>query len=252
VHGMEPNAAWNHIVEDLLGRIQQVHGHASERGRPSLIQSVRRFAPRGLVRPIVSRLPLRIRARLDAAVRNGLLDWSRTRYFPLDMDLAGYLRINVRGREAAGIVDAGRDYRAACDGLREDLLDFRDLETGEPLIGTIHHVDDMAAIDAAYRYLLPDLVVTGDTTRAVQTCGVQSRRFGELKWGRRRKVPSGRSGNHTDRGWFVAMGEGIPARARATDGDIRDLAPTVLRWLGATPPSDYMGCALPELVRDEG
>ena len=67
-------------------------------------------------------------------------------------------------------------------------------------------------------------------------------------WGRRRKVPSGRSGNHTDRGWFVAMGEGIPARARATDGDIRDLAPTVLRWLGATPPSDYMGRALPELV----
>jgi predicted AlkP superfamily phosphohydrolase/phosphomutase len=59
------------------------------------------------------------------------------------------------------------------------------------------------------------------------------------------------SGNHTDRGWFVALGEGIPPRARANDGDIRDLAPTVLRWLGATPPSDYMGRAIPELLRDD-
>jgi predicted AlkP superfamily phosphohydrolase/phosphomutase len=252
VHGMEPNAAWHHIVEDLLERIQQVHGDASRRGRPGFLQSVRRLAPRSLVRPIVSRLPLRIRARIDAAVRNGLLDWSRTRHFLLDMDLAGYLRINLRGREAAGIVDEGADYRAVCDSLCDDLLDFRDLDTGEPLVGTIRHVDDVAAVDAPYRSLLPDLVVTGDTARAIQTCGVRSPRYGELRWGRRRKVPSGRSGNHTGHGWFVAMGEGIPARTRAIDGDIRDLAPTVLRWLGADLPSDYSGRPIPELVTDAG
>jgi predicted AlkP superfamily phosphohydrolase/phosphomutase len=251
VHGMEPNAGWNHIVEDLFQRIQAVDGHASERRRPSVLQSVRRLAPRSLVRPIVGRLPLRLRARLDAAVRNGLLDWSRTRSFVLDMDLAGYLRINLRGREAAGIVDAGGDYRATCDSLAEALLDFRDLDTGEPLIGTIRHVDDIAAADDPYRSLLPDLVVTGDTARAIHSRGARSARFGELEWGRRRKVSTGRSGNHTDRGWFVAIGEGIPARTRAADGDIRDLAPTVLGWLGAVPPSDYMGRALPELVRGE-
>jgi predicted AlkP superfamily phosphohydrolase/phosphomutase len=247
VHGMEPNAAWNHIVEDLLGRIQQIRRHAPERSRPSLLQGVRRVVPRRLVRSVVSRLPLRIRARIDAMVRNGLLDWRQTQYFPLDMDLAGYLRINLRGREAAGIVDAGQ-YRTACDSLREDLLEFRDLETDEPLIGAIHHLDDLAPHDAVYRHLLPDLVVTGDTMRAVTTRGVRSRRFGDVVWGGHRKIPSGRSGNHTDRGWYVAVGPGIPGRARASDGHIMDLAPTILRWLGTTPPSDFMGRALPELV----
>lgn len=249
VHGMEPNAAWNHLVEDLLGRIQRIHAHTPERPRPSLIQGVRRIAPKRLVRSIVGRLPLRVRARIDAMVRNGLLDWSQTRYFPLDMDLAGYLRINLRGREAAGIVNT-QEYRAVCDNLREALLEFRDLDTGEPLIGAVHHVEDMAPRDAAYRHLLPDLVVTGDTARAVRTRGVRSPRFGELVWGEHRKIPSGRSGNHTDRGWFVAVGEGIPGRTRARDGHIVDLAPTVLRWLGTTPPSDFMGRALPELVTE--
>ena len=38
VHGMEPNAAWNHIVEDLLGRIQQVR-RSRVRTRPARVSS---------------------------------------------------------------------------------------------------------------------------------------------------------------------------------------------------------------------
>jgi predicted AlkP superfamily phosphohydrolase/phosphomutase len=252
VHGMEPNAGWNHIVEDLLPRIQERQRHRAERAWPGPIQGLWRLAPKGLVRPVLRRLPLGVRARLRALARNDLLDWSKTRYFPLDMDLAGYLRVNLRGREARGIVEPGAEYKATCDSLREALLDFRDLETGEPLIGGIHHVQDLAPPDAPYRHLLPDLVVTGETARAIKTRGVSSRRFGELRWDEPRHLPSGRSGNHTSRGWFVAVGEGIPARACASERHIQDLAPTILHWLGADPPSDLMGRPIAELLPETG
>jgi predicted AlkP superfamily phosphohydrolase/phosphomutase len=247
VHGMEPNAAWNHIVEDLLGRMQAGERHRPQRDRPSPVQYLRRIAPQSIVRPILERLPLRLRTHIDMMVKNGLLDWSNTRYFALDMDLSGYLRINLRGRESRGLVPA-KEYQAERDSLEEALLDFRDIDTDEPLIGEIHHVEDIAPADAPYRHLLPDLVVTGPTERAVASRGVRSKRFGEVLWGERRMIPSGRSGNHTDHGWFVAAGEGIPAGARARDCHIRDLAPTVLRWLGTTPPPDFMGRPIVELV----
>ncbi|HEU4686951.1 MAG TPA: hypothetical protein VFS23_01245, partial [Vicinamibacterales bacterium] len=60
-----------------------------------------------------------------------------------------------------------------------------------------------------------------------------------------RYLPSGRSGNHSPLGWFVATGPGIaPGRGLGTY-DIVDLAPTALQGLGLEPEPQLHGQPLP-------
>ena len=67
---------------------------------------------------------------------------------------------------------------------------------------------------------------------------------------RGRKLASGRSGNHTPHGWFVARGPGIPPGPSARTYDTADLMPTVFQWLGAPQPAHFAGRPIEELVAD--
>ena len=75
-----------------------------------------------------------------------------------------------------------------------------------------------------------------------------SDRFGEIRWPEGRKLASGRSGNHTPRGWFVATGPGIQPGPSARTYDTADLMPTVFRGLGASPPPHFAGRPIEELL----
>jgi len=78
--------------------------------------------------------------------------------------------------------------------------------------------------------------------------GIVSPRYGEMRWSPAGRLPSGRAGNHRAHGWFVAAGPGIPAGATAEERDIRDLVPTVWRWLGAGAlPTGFEGRPIPGL-----
>ena len=51
------------------------------------------------------------------------------------MDEAGYLRINLRGREAKGIVELGVEYQTICREVERIVAGLRDAATGEPIAG---------------------------------------------------------------------------------------------------------------------
>ena len=80
--------------------------------------------------------------------------------------------------------------------------------------------------------------------------GVVSEQFGEIRWPKGRKLASGRSGNHTPRGWFIAKGPGIPPGPSARTHDTADLMPTVFQWLGAPQPAHFVGQPIAELLGD--
>jgi predicted AlkP superfamily phosphohydrolase/phosphomutase len=82
-------------------------------------------------------------------------DWQKTRAFSLPTDQYGWIRINLRGREAEGIVSPG-EYDAVCAELTE-MLSTLAAEDGELLVEDVMRT--AADPDSALVNPLPDLVV---------------------------------------------------------------------------------------------
>jgi predicted AlkP superfamily phosphohydrolase/phosphomutase len=247
VHGMDANHGWGDLGADLLdGILQHSQGRKPRHG---LLYAVRRHMPFHLVRPLLTRLPQSVTHRLVQLWSAKMYDWHSTSYFPLPMDQAGYIRINLRGREKEGIVEPGIQYRQLCDELEHYLLSLQDVETGRAIVRKVIRAWQQAPTDAAARDVLPDLVVLwGENPATESKCIVSDRLPGFAV-----KVPennmSGRSGNHVGRGWFVVHGPGLVSSAFAehspedsTDcGSIRDLAPTLFKTIGAQPLPQFEG-----------
>ena len=74
---------------------------AGPQARAALHALLKRMAPEPVVR--------RLRRRFGAASH---IDWSRIQVFQLPTDRNSFLRVNLRGREPAGIIAAGKEYDA--------------------------------------------------------------------------------------------------------------------------------------------
>lgn len=247
VHGMKPNHGWGDLGAELLESIlQHSRGRKPKRG---LLYEIRRRLPFHLVRPLLSRLPQTVTDRLVQLWSANMYDWHSTTYFPLPMDQAGYIRINLRGREKEGIVEPGSQYQQLCDELEQYLLSLKDAETGQAIVRKVIRAWLQAPADAPARDVLPDLVVVwGEGSTAESSCIVSDRLPGFAV-----HVPeyniSGRSGNHVGRGWFVVHGAKLISNTssdfntkESTDyGSIRDLAPTLFNTIGARPLSQFEG-----------
>ncbi len=237
VHGMGKNRGWSDLCPALIDRMQR--GGANDAPKHGLLYRVKTALPPRLAEDAVSLLPLAVRQRLVSVWSARMFDWSKTAYFPLPMDQAGYLRVNLRGREPRGIVAPGAEYDALCDRLADELRSWCDLASGQPIVDDVQRAWRDTSPEATQRDGLPDLVVTWSDASATESPGVGSPRFGDVRLPARGRLPSGRSGNHRNEGWFVAAGPALGA-ARA-DGHIVDLAPTVHAWLGLDAPPDLRG-----------
>ena len=85
------------------------------------------------------------------------VDWSRTRAYAMGL---GEIYINLRGREAQGIVQPGAEYDALKSELKQRLVTLTDPENGE------HPVRRVLAREEVYRQfdpnMIPDLFVTNN------------------------------------------------------------------------------------------
>jgi predicted AlkP superfamily phosphohydrolase/phosphomutase len=246
LHGMGPNPGW---ADYFFRMVAQIQGAGSgERARPGLTYRLKKALPWKLVRQVTTRLPASLNQALVPLWSRRMCDWRRTRYFPVPLDINGYLRINLKGREPFGIVEPGAEYDELCSELAAAFLSFKDIDTGAPVVAAVDKVADMAAAGSACRPLLPDLVVRWAPGSALESRGIRSDRYGELCWERGARLASGRAGNHLNHGWYVAAGEGIAPGACDRTHDIVDLLPTVFHWLGAKLPDEFEGSPIPELA----
>jgi predicted AlkP superfamily phosphohydrolase/phosphomutase len=85
------------------------------------------------------------------------VDWSKTRAYAMGL---GELYINVKGREAQGIVNPGADYDAVKKELQARLVQMQDPETGE------YPVRRVLAREQVYKKfdpnMIPDLFITNN------------------------------------------------------------------------------------------
>jgi predicted AlkP superfamily phosphohydrolase/phosphomutase len=246
LHGMGRNDGWYEVLPRLLEHIHSGGASAPKRG---MLFRIKQALPWTLVRQVTRRIPIAWNKALIPLWSGRMYDWPNTKYFALPMDYNGYVRLNLQGREKHGSL-APADADRVLAELDAALCSFRDIETGKPVIRGTIRVDELVAPAAPRRRFLPDLVVLWDPPHPLwESSGLISDRFGEIRWPKGRRLASGRSGNHTSHGWFVAKGPGIRAGLSALTYDTADLIPTVFEWLGAPRPSHFAGRPISELLR---
>lgn len=232
-HGMAVNHSRSWIFPDMLRLVQ-----GETLPRPTLVKRIRGLIPVDFRHAFKSLLPFGIRHWLSRHWRISEYKWSETRAFNLFSDTQGWVRINLKGREAEGIVEPGAEYEALCARLSDGLKTFRDADTGEPIIKDIfrpHQVFEGLHLD-----LLPDLVVRWMETPAAAHRAITSPQFGTIPWPTPGRNPEGRSGNHRSQGFLIAAGPGMKS-GTISSAHILDLAPTILTLLGQPVPSEMEG-----------
>jgi len=236
LHGMGPNTCRVDLLPELLDRILgRRQPPRTDSPRPSWRARVTGMVPHQLRDMIKKRLPQSMRDRITTHYRMGSTDWKRTRAFSLVADLQGYVRINLKGREAEGIVSPGAEYDALCRQIVEGLSSFVDADTGEGIVECVVRSDQVFEPGQRSENL-PDLIVQWAPGAAAQHRAVVSTNFGEVPWPTPHRMPDGRSGNHRPEGFLLAAGPGI-LPGTVAKADILDLAPTIYHWLGLNPPA---------------
>ncbi len=160
------------------------------------------------------------------------VDWSKTRAYALGL---GSLYINLKGREAHGIVEPGAEYDALCRKLKREMPQMVDPETGAHPVYAVYTRDEM------YRGydpdLTPDLRVTNIPGYRVswQTSlgGAPPELIGINKkpW----------SGDHCSMDPSFVPGMFFTNRRVTAPPNMLDMAPTILRCLGVKTPADLEG-----------
>jgi predicted AlkP superfamily phosphohydrolase/phosphomutase len=240
LHGMGSNTSRAELLPAMLERVLAGGPPPEDAPKPdSLLRRIRELIPNSWRNQVKGMLPLQIQDWLTSFWRIGRTDWSRTRAFCLVADLQGYVRFNVRGREAEGIVEPGEEYDRFASEIAAGLRSFVDADTGEPVVREVKAPDTLYS-SGGRRDLLPDLIVQWSFTPIAPQRQIISPKFGKIDLPSPGKNISGRSGNHRPHGFLIAAGPGV-APAVLGRHHIMDLAPTVYTLLGQTPPQSMQG-----------
>jgi hypothetical protein len=214
---------------------------------PAVVEAVRRTRRRSspdpgreTTNPFAQRTP-----DGDAPVLFGEVSWSQPMWyrhrwpsmpwFALPSFSDGHVRINVAGRERDGIV-AIEDYGRTCDALEATLALAVDPRTGEAIVDDVIRLreDDVLAPDGPGA----DLVVTFRAPVDALT---------HPNGGTVGPFAFPRSGSHTENGFLIVSGPGIP-HATLDVHPALDVPPTLLRLLGWHVPADLQGAAIGGVV----
>jgi predicted AlkP superfamily phosphohydrolase/phosphomutase len=211
LHGMRPaRGIASALLQPVLDALGYSRPPVHDRSARRLLAAVKAHTPSSVKNLYNNHVPRSARHRLAAPTLTPGLDWSATRAFALPSDQHGWLRVNLRGREAAGVVDPV-DYHRLCAELRASLEALQTVD-GRPLVR-----DVTGTADGAPHHLLPDLVVQWtdaafDRPVRVATPAVEVHAI----------VPT-RTGQHTNEGFVLGRGIDLPPSLA-----VADLAPALL------------------------
>ena len=246
LHGMAAETGWPEVFPRLLARIDGIG--APPVGTGGTLFRLKQRLPTGLVQRIVRRLPYTVDHMIVPLWSKRMHDWERIRCFTIPGgDSNCLIRINLKGREARGTVAPGQEYDELCAKIEAGLKSFHDIETGAPVVTKIERAVNVCEGFDVLHSRIPDLVVHWHPIRAYETTGVTSAEHGDVVWDSGWRLPSGRSGDHSPRGWLAAAGPDIPHLHSTAVNDIAALAPTILQWFAARSAHACATAGIPAL-----
>lgn len=160
LHGMQPCHGMPAFLSPVLcekgfARLADWNSQSWTERAIGLMAAAKRRSPTALKKLYYKTMPPTVTQRLARPTMMPAFDWNQTRAFSLPSDQHGWIRINLRGREAKGIVPLD-EYEALCRDL-EQLMRSLTAEDGKLLvrrvIRTAEHGEDAIGLR------LPDLVI---------------------------------------------------------------------------------------------
>jgi predicted AlkP superfamily phosphohydrolase/phosphomutase len=243
LHGMDTNQSRFDLVPEMLERVL-VGGTGkgpSPKKRSAALRGLRSALPVEWRSAVKQRLPHGWQDGLSRFWRGvDARNWSNTPAFALMGDLQALVQINLRGREAQGIVEPGREYEELCDRISEGLSSFRDVDTGERVVAQIARGDKLYPA-ARYDVGIPDLIIRWPESPALHHRAVASERFGTIAWPCPGRPLDGRSGHHGPQGWLIAVGERFESGAHLGEVDAYDFNATIHDLVGVPQPQGMLG-----------
>jgi len=159
------------------------------------------------------------------------LDWKKTRVFKLPTVGNSYLRVNLLGRDASGIVTPGAEYEALIADLTAKFSALINPETGERAVENIYypalHYRGPKAAD------LPDVAIFWNSNAPINAL-----ESGDIKLVAGLQ-PGPRSGNHRPDGFALFRGPSFSTVRGNQEGDARQIAPAMLKYYGVACPKHY-------------
>jgi hypothetical protein len=153
--------------------------------------------------------------------------WPRMRAFAFPSFYDGQVRINLRGREARGLVDPA-DHESTCDEIEALLSECRDALTGRPVVASVDRAADPMGLGPS----------GADMTIVWQGAPLG---FDHPRLGRIGPLPCRRPGGHTGANGYASLyGPGI-APGDYGRRSAFDIVPTVIDMLGAVAPARTSG-----------
>jgi predicted AlkP superfamily phosphohydrolase/phosphomutase len=247
-HGMGCWSGAHHLLRDILVRLGVTEPSPAPAREPlhrAALRRVWRALPQGAqgaVRALLGRPASKPAAPSPGPWHARVSEGDqRSRCFPLMNGLAvSGIRLNLRGREPAGMISPGAEQEAFEAQLAADLLAITDERTGGPLVRRVLRSRDLLA--GEHLDILPDLLVEWDDTAGTGNTQVGGGRGATV----RARSPMigvvegtnryGRTGEHRREGFFVAAGPGIRAGELAEPLSTMDLGPTFAALLGVPLP----------------
>jgi predicted AlkP superfamily phosphohydrolase/phosphomutase len=160
LHGMQPSHGVPAFLSPLLcekgfARLADWNSQSWTERAIALMAAAKRHSPIALKKLYYQTMPPTATQRLARPTMMPAYDWNRTRAFSLPSDQHGWIRINLRGREASGIVPV-EQYEVLCREL-EQLIRSLATEDGKVLAREVIRTAERGQDALALR--LPDLVV---------------------------------------------------------------------------------------------
>jgi predicted AlkP superfamily phosphohydrolase/phosphomutase len=177
------------------------------------------------------------------------VDWSKTKAYHT-AEFPGSIRVNMRGREIKGIVEAGAEYDAVCEAIGTALEGYVDPDTGERIVERVIRREEL--FWGPYVENAPDLIVqiadyayTIDWFMPVAHNGAGT------------DLPiidtlTGRfavnCGYHRPNGVLMLEGADIRKGLQLDVAHLYDVVPTALYLMGLPVPADMDGRVLTEAI----
>jgi predicted AlkP superfamily phosphohydrolase/phosphomutase len=243
-HGIGPYVGGTQLLPEVLSRL----GMAAVPDTPArrnlrALHARARHLPRGvkrLIRKALEFAPLR-RAQAGIGVLYEPFESAGTRAGAVRNNRCGAIRLNLKGREPFGSVAPGAEAGALMAELRAELAALTLPGTGTAIVENVISAEEAFGPD--HHADVPDLIVRfRSDIGAIEACS--SPRIGTVA------VPINapgypRTGDHVPNTRLWAAGPGISAGSRLADGNVLDIAPTILGLLGVPAAADGDGRALP-------
>lgn len=173
-----------------------------------------------------------------------IVDWSRTKAYSFGYH--GQIYVNLKGREALGVVDPA-DYETICQEITAGLLALIDPDDGKPVVSAVYPKEDL--YKGPYLEWAPDLTVIMRDLQYITRQGYEYVKNVESLF---TPPHTFESGSHRELGVLIAAGPSFAARGRMTSiPSLMDIAPTVLYLHGVPVPSFMDGTVLKEWLAAE-